>query len=207
MLDIHGLMRSLSQSRPLFHSEADFQHSLAWLIHEQTPEHDVRLEYPSELPDKRIYLDIWVPSPSIAIELKYCTRSLKASQNGEKFKLLHQRAQDTRKYDFLKDIQRLEQLHKSHTECKSGYAIFLTNEPLFWEPPRRSGTVDADFHLYEGRQVKGTMAWSAHASKGTMRGREDPIHLSGAYTAHWQDYSDVQTARGGKFRYLVVAVQ
>ena len=207
MLDIHGLLQSLAKSRLLFHSESDFQHALAWLIHEQTPEHDVRLEYPSELPDKRIYLDIWVPSLGVAIELKYCTRSLKASQNGEDFKLLDQRAQDVRKYDFLKDIQRLEQLRKSHTGCKSGYAIFLTNEPLFWEPLRRSGTVDADFHLYEGRQVTGKMAWADHASKGTKQSREEPIHLSGIYTTHWRDYSDLQMARGGKFRYLVVAVQ
>jgi hypothetical protein len=28
--DIHGLVRRLALRRPLFHSEADFQHALAW---------------------------------------------------------------------------------------------------------------------------------------------------------------------------------
>ena len=32
-LDIHNLMQGLSYSRPVFHSEADFQHALAWHIH------------------------------------------------------------------------------------------------------------------------------------------------------------------------------
>ena len=37
MLDIHQIMADLAKRRPVFHSEADFQHALAWLIHETRP--------------------------------------------------------------------------------------------------------------------------------------------------------------------------
>ena len=45
MLDIHGLMSKLRKRRPIFHSEADFQHALAWEIHLANPSHQVRLEF------------------------------------------------------------------------------------------------------------------------------------------------------------------
>ena len=38
MLDIEGLLTSLAQSRKVFHSEADFQHALAWQIHKARPD-------------------------------------------------------------------------------------------------------------------------------------------------------------------------
>ena len=44
MLDIDGLMTGLAGTRKVFHSEADFQHALAWQIHEAMPESRIRLE-------------------------------------------------------------------------------------------------------------------------------------------------------------------
>ena len=59
MLDMHGLMGSLAKKRPIFHSEADFQHALAWEIHKTTSGCEIRLEY-SPVPDKgqRMALDL-----------------------------------------------------------------------------------------------------------------------------------------------------
>ena len=37
MLDIKGLLTALAESRKVFHSEADFQHALAWHIHQTMP--------------------------------------------------------------------------------------------------------------------------------------------------------------------------
>ena len=45
MLDIDGLMTELSRTRKVFHSEADFQHALAWQIREHMPECEIRLEF------------------------------------------------------------------------------------------------------------------------------------------------------------------
>ena len=44
MLDIDQLMACLADTRKVFHSEADFQHALAWQIHRAMPEGQVRLE-------------------------------------------------------------------------------------------------------------------------------------------------------------------
>jgi hypothetical protein len=43
-LDIHEIIRQLSIWRPIFHSEADFQFSLAWMIKEQYPNCEIRLD-------------------------------------------------------------------------------------------------------------------------------------------------------------------
>lgn len=39
--DIHDILHQLSIKRPIFHSEADFQFSLAWMIKEQYPNCDI----------------------------------------------------------------------------------------------------------------------------------------------------------------------
>lgn len=48
-LDIEKCMKSLSEKRPIFHSEADFQFALAWEIQKEYPKANVRLEYPIRL--------------------------------------------------------------------------------------------------------------------------------------------------------------
>jgi hypothetical protein len=58
-LDIPGLMSRLSQTRPIFHSDADFQHALAWQIHVENPNAAVRLE---TRPERGMRLDLLVPS-------------------------------------------------------------------------------------------------------------------------------------------------
>ena len=95
MLDVDLLMSGLAQTRPVFHSEADFQHAFAWRIREAMPDCQVRLEY-NLFPDerRRTYLDIWLPGLEVAIELKYFTRQLEATHEEERFVLRGQGAQD-----------------------------------------------------------------------------------------------------------------
>jgi len=101
------ILRKLSKERPVFHSERDFQHALAWKIHEQYPDMNVRLEKRIELDGKEIYVDIYLQDKEknvVIIELKYKTKSLEIVVNGEIFKLKDQFAQDISRYDFIKDI-------------------------------------------------------------------------------------------------------
>ncbi|MDE2142791.1 MAG: hypothetical protein KGJ84_10300 [Elusimicrobia bacterium] len=76
-MNIHELMAELAIKRPLFHSEADFQHALAWEIRSRLPDAKIRLEYrPSGF--DRMYVDMWVvlaDGTPFAIELKYKTRA------------------------------------------------------------------------------------------------------------------------------------
>ena len=99
VFDLPDLLAELAGKRPVFHSEADFQHALAWKIHEAFPSANVRPEY-KPFPEKRVYIDIWVSgAESAAIELKYLTRRLKVDVNGERFTLKDQSARDLGRYD------------------------------------------------------------------------------------------------------------
>ena len=206
MLDIKSLLADLAESRKVFHSEADFQHALAWHIHQTMPKSQIRLEFPMPVEHRKMYLDTWLPVEKIAIELKFVTRSLELEHNGEFFALRNHGAQIQRRYDFLLDIQRLELMRSKPELCEAGHAVLLTNDSSYWNLPRSRDTVDSAFRVHEGREISGELAWSPRASPGTMRGRESPIRIEGSYCLRWQDYSDFTEEPLGKFRYLAVSV-
>ena len=198
-------MRKLSENRPLFHIEADFQHALAWQIQKDFPELDIRFEYkPQNIPE-RMFVDLWIKDKfgnNHAIELKYKTRKFEETTHYEKFNLMDQSAQDLGRYDYLKDIERLEKIVSSH-EKTIGYAILLTNDSGYWNVPQNSDTVDAEYRIFDGKNIHGVLSWADHASLGTTMGRVRPLKISGNYSLKWNDYSQVGNKSSGKFRYLL----
>jgi hypothetical protein len=207
MIDIHATMAQLAKSRPLFHSEADFQLALAWKLQEGHPQLSIRLEYrPAQL-TQRGYIDVWATDGHevVAIELKYKTRSLQATANGEVFDLLDQSAQDIGRYDTLKDIQRLEQVVAA-VPNSAGFLLLLTNDRSYWTASSRQDTVDAHFRLHEGRLLTGQLSWGDTASAGTRRSRESHLLLAGSYELKWRDYSIIKGGSYGTFRYVLVSV-
>ena len=209
VLDITRLLDGLARERPVFHSEADFQFALAWRIKKATS-HDVRLEF-KPFPAERMHLDMWLPGIGTAVELKYLTRKLDVERDGESFALRDQGAEDLGRYDFLNDLQRLERVVAKAPYERRGIAVLLTNDPLYWKPPYRRGTVDAEFRLHEDRKLPGEMCWSKRAGKGTTAGRNSPIRLCGSYRLKWRDYgSPVREAaetKNAQFRYLALPIR
>lgn len=122
-------MQHLAAKRPVFHSEADFQHALAWELHERYPHCSLRLEYKPPHLNAPIYLDMWVHSSetTLAIELKYKTRAGHLEFEGESFDLLHHGAQPLGRYDFLKDVERLE------------HVVAERSRSLLWGSTQRNG--------------------------------------------------------------------
>ena len=172
------------------------------------PESQVRLEVDvMQVEHQRRFLDIWLPLEGIAIELKYKTRGLELEQDDESFVLRNQSAQDQGRYDFLRDIQRLERMRFKLEQCKAGYAVLLTNDSSYWKAPTHRDLVDADFRIHEGREVSGALAWAANARPGTVKGRESPIEIRGSYRLRWQEYSSFPGKSYGSFRYLAVSVE
>jgi hypothetical protein len=87
VIDVSKILGQLAVERPIFHSEADFQHALAWKLHEVMSEARIRLEY-RPFPGKPLYLDIWMGLQfAAAIELKYATRKLLVEVGDEQFNL------------------------------------------------------------------------------------------------------------------------
>lgn len=210
MLDIDDLMSGLFLRRRIFHSEADFQHALAWHIHETHPDCDVRLEFnASGAGQRRLALDIWISANQVhlAIELKYCTRLLSLDWLNEQFALRDQSAQDTRRYDFLKDIQRIEQVLDMREDANRGFAVLLTNDHRYWTPSTNTGAVDSAFRIHDGRRVSsGNLQWSDKAGVGTIRNREAPVQLRNSYRMRWRDYSSFGDNPGQTFRYLAIEI-
>ncbi len=199
--NIHALMSGLSDVRPVFHFEADFQLALFRHILAGSPDCGARLEKSYRVKGRARRLDIWIASERVAIELKYFTRKLDVSHNGEFFHLKDQAAGDVARHGFLKDLQRLEDLvHSDFKTFRTGFAVLLTNEPSLWNPPSRV-TNDASFRLHEGRsEVTGPLLWSKEGCPID----DDGLDLKGSYTMRWNDYSDL--GAGASFRYLALQV-
>ncbi len=209
-IDLRSVLRDLAAERPLFHSEADFQHALAWLIHEQHPTARVRLEVPAVIAGRRVHVDVWVTDADerLAIELKYFTLAVDAVVHGERFQLKNQGAQDLGRYDVLKDLTRVEVLVGDGVADR-GLVILVTDDATYWgEPHPRSSPNYAAFRLGDGRALGGTLAWGPNTGAGTMAGREASLALAGSYVARWTDYADLTSVipRGGVFRYLLLEV-
>lgn len=198
-----AIMSALAESRPVFHSEADFQHALAWEIHVRYPTARVRLE---TKPVRRVHLRILVENDGeiTAIELKYLTREWQGTVDGESFNLASHGAQDIRGYDCVKDVTRVETLVSS-TERSSGLVIVLTNDSYYWRIPTPGRVTNADaFRLHEGSVISGERLWGPMTG-GTRTKREDGLRVAGHYDCHWLDYSTIP-GRNGEFRYLAVPI-
>ncbi len=205
-VDMAVLLEDLARARPVFHSEADFQHALAWAWQQRQPDAAIRLEYRIPFTGGRAYADLWVRDSSgvTCVELKYWSRLVEVDVAGERFSLANQGAQDLSRYDFIKDLMRVEHA-VAEGHATRGYVIALSNDSSFWTT-RRPGTIDEAFRLHDERRLGGQLAWSEAAGAGTIRRRESALNLAGEYDLNWRPYSRVAEVLRGEFRYLLVHV-
>lgn len=205
--DLVDVLPALARARPVFHSEADFQHALAWQVQVARPELRIRLE---TRPQPGVHLDLLVVDPTdgfrLAVELKYLTALWSGDIDGETFNLMRQSASDVRGYDSVKDIARVERL-VSTGYADGGAVIILANDPMYWTVPTHGRATNADaFRLHEGVVLSGSRVWGPNTGAGTMAGgRTLPIELAGTYPLRWVDYSRVPGKRG-LFRRLALSM-
>jgi hypothetical protein len=227
--DVERILAELSRERPVFHSEADFQLALAFKMQVIYPQLAIRMERTEIVNNERLRVDVFAyNSGQVALmELKYPTRGLRvqvhlAEDAYETYNILDQAAHDLCRYDFLKDIQRLELLVERYTlrgHNAVGYAILLTNDSAYWKEPARDEVIDYAFRLHEGRTIAvgEALQWDERAGHGTKKYREEPITLREGYTFRWRRYSNCLThprvkpfedelTRYAEFRYLLVRV-
>jgi hypothetical protein len=207
-VDVPTLLGRLAAHRPLFHSEADFQHAFAWEAHAMDPSLQVRLE---THPEPNVRLDLLLSRPDLgrhtAVELKYLTALWEGAVNGEYFALKNHGAHDIRAYDVVKDISRLERFVAGNMGW-NGILVAITNDPSFWRPVTHGRATNADaFRIYEGVTLAGARAWGTDTGAGTMRGRESAINLVGTHALRWQDYARVDSTARGTFRALTLEVR
>lgn len=204
-VNISTIIQNLKKRRKIFHSEADFQHELAWEIHKTYPKYSIRLEKAFKL-DEKLYVDIFFANSSkTAIELKYKTQALNYSYNNiENYNLTTHSAINLGRYDFLKDVERLENL-KSNKLINKGFAIFLTNARSYWSKTSKSSKLSKDFYLTNNDNLnKSEYRWLPNVKKTSIGvNRMQPIKLSNTYKLNWSTYSVIDN---NEFKILVLEV-
>lgn len=198
--EVNKLVQECLKEQKIFHSEADFQHSLAWKIHEKFgKKFKIRLE--AVIESKSIDLILIDSSKNkIGIELKYKTKNLYEKINGEQFYLKSHGAQDIGRYDAIKDIERLEELIRKN-KIKKGFVIFLTNDMSYLNKCKGNA---CKFSLEEGKEITGKLDWGKNTGIGTKKDREKPLKLIGKYKIHWIDGPKI--SEKDIFKYFILKV-
>lgn len=171
------------------------------------PEAIIRLERPIQSRLGLLHLDVVAEFASRihAFELKYKTRATATRLGSEAFMLQDHGAQPLGRYDFVKDVHRLESLEEELPGAAC-YAILLTNDSAYWSEARSADDTSAAFSLCDARTLSGRLDWSARASAGTKRKREQAIELRCEYLLNWRDYSSIEAKYYPRFRYLALQV-
>lgn len=208
---IENILKNFANQGNLYLCESQFQFDLAQEILRQFKNCLVHLEFPSEkMGAKRFaYYDIVVQEGEqyFVIELKYKTKKDEITYKGNKYFLKNQAAQDLGRFDYLKDISRIEQWSQLNPNRKlsGGVAILLTNDQSYWD---RSGVGCnyEEFALKEGLRIRaGKKNWKpGTTSASTGENRINGLTLTKDYDIIWEDYCN-----GGKykFRYLIEEIK
>ena len=190
MIDMQYLMDELSRRYPLFHSEDDFKFQLAWLIKELYPSLTVNLERKLQVDEKdRTDLVVSNSKSIVPVELKYKTIKSDVNVKGERFVFKYHGAHDFTRYDFLRDIVRIETLVGSVNSIEEGYVVIVTMDESVFKVAR-AGSLSASFPIEQGRVINGVYSYSEQA-KVKYPERADALEVVGHYEALWQEYSRV----------------
>lgn len=201
----------------LLFNERDFQTQLAvWLRQSHNAYDDVALEYyvPKiclgdeyiwEQEDLRMDIVVEKDGEFVPVELKYKTMNARVSLSrfgvkleGQHEVMKNQGAQDHGRYDFWKDIRRIELVRKHFTNVKGGLAVFMTNDEAYTKEPRAMSNFHA-FSMSAGTHPA-RKAWKAPESKSAQN-RPD-FTLERDYTIEW----NTKTINGITFYYCVVSI-
>lgn len=215
LADIIDVLTALSKVRKLFWSEDDFKFEFATMIKVKFGDKvDIRLEKRYEREKKSSYTDIVIKigKQSFPIELKYKTVANRyADYDGEEIQLKTHSAVDLGCYAYLKDIERLEYLSQTDETYERGFAIILTNEPLYYKNTGKESVYD-DFKIYEGREVHpGILDWDRSGYNPeklpSWLKSHPPFSLMRSYKMEWMDYVSEENADGHpQFKYQIAVI-
>lgn len=193
--DIADFIRS---QNTLMFNERDFQVQLALHLASQRHYDDIEIEYfvPNSLAegydwDSNLYIDIVVCKGDeyVPVELKYTTREVRKdiSRFGQTLPdvpiIRNQGADNNIRYNFWKDVRRLELIGKIFPKVHNGLAVMLTCDPAFLKEHRPT-VASYPFSMNEGFTAGGgVMDWT-----GEVKARDNhrPFLLENEYTVHWQ---------------------
>lgn len=187
----------LKQRKAVFFSESDIQVALALWLYNTNHYDNIYTEYfvPTTClanycwgKNDRLYIDIVVEKNGlyVPIELKYKTREIKSdsfSRFGEPVAgtlITDQMAYNEGLYKCWKDVRRLELVKQRFANVVGGYAVTVSNVPVYWKGPRHPNASYAPFSMKDKENVSGALKWNDGEKDGFP-----PIELSGSYQCKW----------------------
>ena len=187
----------------IFVNERDLQMHLAIYLEKSGNYDSVEVEYyvpkstllPEYIWDSEMKVDIVVCKDGIfvPIELKYKTKAIEV-QNIKRFGesipnvqlTKNQAAQNIAKYDFWKDVRRLEILKKKFEKIHGGICLFLTNDESYQSEPRDNAKC-ANFSLAKDSYHGKDMSWGEDDASNIRPN----FQLDKTYRTSWETISKI----------------
>ena len=197
----------LSQSKePHYYNEAQVQHKLGIELYKRFGiEPTLEWYVKNDGSGAKEYIDMMleIDGKRVGIELKYKTRKI----DGKDY--ITQGGQSDGKFHFFKDIERLERLKKSKDidfRIDKGFAIFITNDHLYWNEARSNSKAKeknsvADFDLCDKKGIKKD-TYNAKWRKS----KNATVTISRSYPVEWFSPSDEVKKDGTTFRCLIITL-
>lgn len=192
------------------------------------PTKTIKKEIESE---KRNYTDIVIYNKTgefIPIELKYNLKIEDNNKDNKRFSYFNgeynvtiakKGATDNCRYDFLKDVERLENIKKnpSYENIKlkkfyKGYAIIISNDKLIWEncssDEKIKDTNYREFCIGNNSYALTSCEWKDGKNVTQKTCRSAKIELSKQYFCSWNDYFEdlKQKDKSPQFKYLIFEI-
>lgn len=193
------IMNFLSVKRPIFHSEGDFQYSFAREIEIKYKDIKIRCDWRRIIGSKEIWIDLTLfdnNGNETFIEIKYISKQYKGVVNGELFECKSQGGHTEGRYNFLKDIKRIEELNAK------GFAVFLTNDDKYWDYLKYAGVIDKEFLLKEGYTFKKDVSYNWKSECKTYK-KKDPIKFKNDYKINWLSFGELNSC---SYRYTLIEI-
>ena len=188
----------LDTNRELLFNERDLQMHLATFLRQTGHYDDVDVEYYVPLSELEGYIwnnelrmDVLVRKGReyLPIELKYKTRTVRKrllrfgeSVAEEVVVMKNQGAQDVGKYDFWKDVRRIEIVRNRFGNISNGLAVFVTNDPSYVQRGREESN-HIKFSMDEGVHGK-EKHW---LNKNSVCCKTNPdFEVEKEYSIHWE---------------------
>lgn len=162
--------------------------------------------------DSDLYIDIVVEKDGqfVPIELKYPTKDIKGSFSrfgvavtAKVPMLKNQGAQDIVRYNYWKDVRRIEALHGAYPDTiDGGLAVMVTNDPSYRTSPTSNSFGYSRFSIKDGRVVTQpqdrNMAWQNNVKVAATHPK---FEIDNSYVIQWQ-----QMPKNSGFWYLILDV-
>lgn len=226
---IKDIIKRLGENKRIFNSEAQFQFELGMELQKKHPVYKVLFEVLSKEGKKSERIDIVIADNNgsyIAIELKYNTCKLICEN--PKLELIEQGGSNNVRYDFLKDVTRIEHLkcktsdhikkyNENLTKCIKGYTILLTNEKKYWEKSKQTGDGRKykynNFCISDEDEIHGKLSWEITPKERTNKDkkRDANLEIRGTYYPKWEEYCEVEPEENkdknkSVFKYLLLEI-